>query len=259
MAVSQESKDDTGAGTAAGEGITGAGAAADAIDLGAYVSHVATSNADQIRAAARAIARTAEQGGLVRPAGAGHSMAAVLETFFRAGGLAFVRPLWHPSVLPFTGARLATATEREVGLGEREARRAAMTAADTVVVFSNSGTNPFPVEIAEVASEAGATVVAITSRAAGLAAPRRASRSLVEVADIVIDTAVPPGDATWPPDSPVTAPVSSLATTTAWTMILRELYEIAPDAPRWRSANMPGNDGFNDELVARFAERIPEL
>lgn len=228
-------------------------------DLGAYVTDVATRNAAEIRAAAAAIARTAEAGGLVRPAGAGHSMAAVLETFFRAGGLAFVRPLWHPSVLPFTGARLATAAEREAGLGREEALRAGITAADTIVVFSNSGTNPFPVEIAEVAAEAGATVVAITSRAAGLAAPRRSARPLVELADIVIDTAVPPGDATWPPGSPVTAPVSSLATTTIWTMILRELYEIAPDVPRWRSANMPGNDGFNDELVERFAERIPEL
>ncbi len=228
-------------------------------DLGVYVSEVAERNRAAIRSTAEAIARTAEAGGLVRPAGAGHSMAAVLETFFRAGGLAFVRPIWHPSVLPFTGARLATAAEREPGLGEKEARRAAITAADTIVVFSNSGTNPFPVEIAEVASEAGATVVALTSRAAGLAAPRRASRPLVDIADIVLDTLVPPGDATWPADHPVTAPVSSLATTTLWTMILREVHEIAPDAPRWRSANVPGNDEFNRALSERFAERIPEL
>lgn len=232
---------------------------AETTDLAAYVADVANRNRAEIRLAAEAIARTAEAGGLVRPAGAGHSMAAVLETFFRAGGLAFVRPIWHSSVLPFTGARSATAAEREVGLGEREAQAAGITSADTVVIFSNSGTNPFPVEIAEVASARGATVIAITSRAAGLAAPKRASRRLVDVADIVIDTAVPPGDATWPPEAPVTAPVSSLATTTVWTMILRDVYEVAPHAPRWRSANMPGNDGFNRELVERFAEQIPEL
>lgn len=245
-------------GTPAGAGDEAA-TAAPTTDLAAYVADVADCNREEIRLAAHAIARTADAGGLVRPAGAGHSMAAVLETFFRAGGLAFVRPIWHSSVLPFTGARSATAAEREVGLGEREARAAGITAVDTIVVFSNSGTNPFPVEIAEVAAEAGATVVAITSRAAGLAAPRRAGRPLAEVADIVIDTAVPPGDATWPPEHPVTAPVSSLATTTVWTMILRELYDIAPEAPRWRSANMAGGDEFNRALVERFAEQIPEL
>ncbi len=228
-------------------------------DLGAFVTEVGRRNEATIAEAAQAIARTAEAGGLVRPAGAGHSLAAVLETFFRAGGLAFVRPLWHPEVLPFTGARTATAAERRVGLGEQVAGEAGITSDDTVVIFSNSGTNPYPVEIASHAAARGATVVAVTSLAAGEAAPRRADRRLVDVADIVIDTAVPPGDATWPVDAPVTAPVSSLATTTVWTLILRQVYEIASDAPRWRSANMPGNDEFNRELVARFEEQIPEL
>src|SRR4051812_19397755 len=43
------------------------------------------------------------------------------------------------------------------------------------------------------------------------AAPRRAAHRLVDLANIVIDTHLPPGDATWPPENPVTAPVSSLA------------------------------------------------
>ncbi|WOF22554.1 sugar isomerase domain-containing protein [Microbacterium betulae] len=227
--------------------------------LAEYVDLVGTRNRDAIAQAARAIARTAEDGGLVRATGAGHSLAAVLETFFRAGGLAFVRPIWHPRVLPFHGARTATDAEREEGLGAATAREAGIHAEDTVVVFSNSGANPFPVEVAEVAASAGATVVAVTSRDANRATPRRAARRLVDIADIVVDTAVPAGDATWPPDAPVTAPVSSLATNTVWTLILREVYELAPDAPRWKSANVPGNDAFNHELVERFAARIPEL
>lgn len=227
--------------------------------LGEFVDAVGRRNADTIEAAAEAIARTSAAGGLVRPAGAGHSLAAVLETFFRAGGLAFVRPIWHPRVLPFFGAAAATLAEREAGLGAEAAAAAGIEAADTIVVFSNSGTNPFPVEIAEAGRAAGATVVAVTSLAANEAAPRRARHRLTEVADIVIDTAVPAGDATWPPDAPVTAPVSSLATNTVWTLVLRRVYELAPDAPRWRSANVAGNDGVNVELSERFAARIPEL
>ena len=77
--------------------------------LAEYVDLVGSRNGAEIAMAARAIAATSAAGGLVRPTGAGHSLAAVLETFFRAGGLAFVRPIWHPRVLPFYGARTATA------------------------------------------------------------------------------------------------------------------------------------------------------
>ncbi|MDD7963483.1 sugar isomerase domain-containing protein [Microbacterium sp. NE1TT3] len=227
--------------------------------LGEFVDGVGERNAAQIDQAARAIADTAAAAGLVRPTGAGHSLAAVLETFFRAGGLAFVRPIWHPRILPLTGAAAATSAEREVGLGAEAAGAAGIEARDTVVVFSNSGTNPFPVEVAEAGRAAGATVIAVTSRRSNEAAPRRAAHRLIDVADIVIDTAVPPGDATWPPEAPVTAPVSSLATNTVWTLVLRRVYEFAPEAPRWRSANVPGNDEVNRELSARFAGRIPEL
>jgi uncharacterized phosphosugar-binding protein len=227
--------------------------------LGEYVDLVGSRNRAEIERAARAIAATAAAGGLVRPTGAGHSLAAVLETFFRAGGLAFVRPIWHPRVLPFSGARIATAAEREAGLGAAVARDAGIGPDDTVVVFSNSGVNPFPVEVAQAGADAGATVVAVTSRTASEAAPPRAERRLVDVADIVIDTLVPPGDATWPPDEPVTAPVSSLATNTVWTLILREVHGLAPDAARWRSANVAGNDEFNRALVERFSAQIPEL
>lgn len=227
--------------------------------IGQFVDDVVRRNAEEIDQAARAIAATSAADGLVRPTGAGHSLAAVLETFFRAGGLAFVRPIWHPRVLPLTGAMAATAAEREVGLGAGAADAAGIGPNDTIVVFSNSGTNPFPVEVALAGRAAGATVVAVTSRASGEAAPRRAEHRLVDVADVVIDTAVPAGDATWPPEAPVTAPMSSLATNAVWTQVLRRVYDLAPEAPRWRSANVAGNDDVNRVLGERFAERIPEL
>lgn len=227
--------------------------------IGQFVDDVVRRNAEEIDQAARAIAATSAADGLVRPTGAGHSLAAVLETFFRAGGLAFVRPIWHPRVLPLTGAMAATSAEREVGLGAGAADAAGIGPNDTIVVFSNSGTNPFPVEVALAGRAAGATVVAVTSRASGEAAPRRAEHRLVDVADVVIDTAVPAGDATWPPEAPVTAPMSSLATNAVWTQVLRRVYDLAPEAPRWRSANVAGNDDVNRVLGERFAERIPEL
>jgi len=228
-------------------------------DLAAHVLGVAERNEGSIDAAARAIVETLDSDGLVRPAGAGHSLAAVVETFFRAGGLAAVRPLWDPRVLPLTSAADATRAEREAGLGTRAAERAGIEARDTVVVFSNSGTNPFPVEIARVAADRGATVIAVTSLAANSGAPRRADARLVDLAGIVIDTGVPAGDATWPPEAPVTAPISSLLTTTVWTLVLRRVHDLAPGAARWSSANVAGGDDLNRAHAVRYAARIPEL
>src|SRR5690606_6013305 len=186
-------------------------------------------------------------------------LAAVMDTFFRAGGLAFVRPLWDLSILPLAGALASTAAELTTGLGADVARRAGITDADTVLIFSNSGINPYPVEIAQHAHEVGARVVSMTSVAASSSAPKRAAHRLFEISDIVLDTAVPPGDVTWPPHAPVTAPASTIITASLWAAILRRIDTIAPDAPRWRSANTAGTDAFNAALVERFAPRIREL
>lgn len=228
-------------------------------DLAKYVDRVLSENVDGVSAAADAVVATGRAGALVRTAGAGHSLAAVLETFFRAGGLAFVRPLWSESVFPLAGARDSTRGERVPGRGRAVATAAGIAAADTVVVFSNSGINPYPVEVAEVARDAGATVVAMTSAAANAANPLRARHRLPEVSDIVLDTLVPPGDVTWPPQAPVTAPVSSLATTVLWNAVLRSVHDRWPEAPLWRSANLPGTDGANAALLGAFADRVPEL
>lgn len=228
-------------------------------DLTALVTRVVQDNAQEITASAQTIADSAAQGGLLYAAGAGHSLAAVMETFFRAGGLAFVRPLWDQSVLPLAGARASTAAERQSGLGAEVARRAGIEARDTVVLFSNSGVNPYPVEIAQHARSVGATVISMTSVASSRTAPKRADHRLFEISDIVLDTAVPEGDVTWPPEAPVTAPASTIITASLWAAILRQIDTIAPDAPRWVSANIAGTDGVNDALVERFAPRIPEL
>ena len=228
-------------------------------DIGNFVTDVCHHNETSIAQAAQLIVDTSRRGALVYSAGAGHSLAAVLETFFRAGGLAFVRPLWHPRILPLNGARAATEAEREPGLGRDTARASEMGQDDTVVVFSTSGINPYPVEIAEYARENGADVIAITSIVASASAPLRARRRLMDLATVVLDTQVVPGDVSWPIGAPVTAPLSSLANTALWTAILRTAHTLEPNLARWRSANVDGTDGFNRELEARYGRMIPEL
>ena len=216
-------------------------------------------NASSTREAAERILGALDAGGMVRPAGAGHSLATVLELFFRAGGLAAVRPMWHPRVLPLHGASSSTAAEREPGLGRSVAEQADIAPEDVVLVVSTSGINPYPVEVAQVARERGATVIAMTSVAASTAATPRAGVRLLELADVVLDTGAPPGDVTWPQDAPVTAAASSLAATALWLRVQQEIVSADPGVELWRSANVEGNDALNRDVAARWAPRIPEL
>lgn len=227
--------------------------------FGAFVDEVIDMNVEPLERAAHAVLATLRDDGLVRTAGAGHSLAAVMESFYRAGGLAQVRPLWHPSLLPLADAAGSTRAEREAGLGLDVVSRAGVQERDTVVVFSNSGINHFPVEVARAAASAGATVIAVTSIAASRAAEPRAGARLFELASIVLDTRAPAGDVSRPPGNPVTAPVSSLATNALWSALLERVVTLEADAPLWRSANVSGNDDANAALIARLSERIPEL
>lgn len=224
-----------------------------------YLTAITTANQRSIEKVASAIADCARTDGLVYTAGAGHSLALVMETFYRAGGLANVRPLYDPQVLPLASAAESTAAEREPGRGGALAKRAGVQAGDVVVVFSNSGVNPYPVEIAAHARATGATTVAVTSIAASRATPQRAAHRLVDLAHHVLDTATVAGDASWPSEAPVTAPQSSLASIFLWNLVLEKVVTIEPDTSLWRSANVVGNDCLNAAVFERFGQRIPEL
>jgi uncharacterized phosphosugar-binding protein len=232
-------------------------------DVRAHLSRVAEHNADAVARAAAVLLACVQADGLVHTAGAGHSLVAVAETFYRAGGLACVRPLYHPDLLPMHGAISSTKAERRTGLAAEVLGSEELGERDVLVVFSTSGVNPYPVELAGLARAAGKQVIAITSGPANAVAPRRADSTLAEQATIVLDTLVPPGDATYPPEAPVAAPISTVANAYLWNRVLVALTEAAAKAdvslPLWRSANVPGGDEANATLMAKYTPRVPTL
>jgi uncharacterized phosphosugar-binding protein len=204
-----------------------------------------------------------DAGGIVHAAGAGHSLAMVAETFYRAGGLAPVRPLWDQALLPLAGARRSSVAEREPGRGRAAVAAADPTPPDVMVVFSTSGRNPYPVEIAQESLARGVPVVAVTSLPASASATDRSGTRLADHATVVLDTGVPPGDVVYPADAPRTSAVSTVLGAYLWSCLLAELDRLATDRgitlPVWTSSNVPGGDERNATLMARYSPRIPEL
>lgn len=201
---------------------------------------------------------------LIHVTGTGHSIALMLETFYRAGGLACVQPLYHASLLPLHGGQESTLCEHATGLAELLVARASPVPDDLAFVFSNSGLNAVPVEAADALRARGTPVVAIVSLTHLRAAPARVGHKLDDVADFVLDTLVPYGDAAYPAgDGVATAGLSSMTGVFLWNLLLARLADLAAAEgvrlPIWTSSNVEHGAERNKELFAAYRSRVPAL
>jgi uncharacterized phosphosugar-binding protein len=228
---------------------------------------VQSTEADAIRAAAALCAEAIADDRLVYTFGTGHSSLLASEGLFRAGGLACVSAVLESPVTFEPGGIASSFFERSQRYAPLLLARYDLGAGDVLVVFSNSGVNALPVEVAIGARALGVRVVAVVSRAYAGQAPRTASggESLAEVADVVIDNHVPPGDAVVPfyDDAVRAASVSTVSGAFIWNALVAEVVSILERegirAPVYVSSNMPGAKDANEGLVRRYRTRVRHL
>ena len=161
------------------------------------LTSVQTTQRDAIEQAAEWLGATLQRDGLLYITGTGHSPLIAEELFYRAGGLAAVYPLLEPSLMLHEGATKSSAVERLEGLAEILLEDTSISASDLLIVASNSGRNAFPIEMVLEARKRGCRTVAVTSLAHSqqVASRHSSGKRLFEVADLVVDTGVPYGDA----------------------------------------------------------------
>jgi uncharacterized phosphosugar-binding protein len=195
--------------------------------------------------------------------GTGHSHMLAEEVLYRAGGLAFAVPVLSAATMLHEGAVSGSALERTEGLVAPILGRYDIGAGDVLMVISNSGVNAAPLEAARLGRAAGATVIALTSEAYSTAAAKGGTR-LADLADIVIDNGIEPGDAIAAlPGSDLRAgPASTVVGAAILNAIVVEVASALArdgDPPVFRSANMEGAAEINAALVARYRHRNPHL
>ncbi len=150
-----------------------------------------------LRRAAHITADTIVGGGMIHVFGTGHSHILAEEVFFRAGGLVQINAILDPGLMLHVSALGSIALERLEGYANLVLDRYDLRPGDTMVIVSNSGRNAGPIDAALYAKRRGLPVIAITSAQAYRNAEVRHScgKHLSELADVVIDTGVPEGDA----------------------------------------------------------------
>lgn len=206
----------------------------------AVLESVARLDMGQVDAAAPALAARIAAGGLLHVLGSGHSQLLALEGFYRAGGPAWVVPLLDDRLSPAHGVS-AGAAERRPGLGARLVF--GLDGGQALLIVSNSGRNPVPVEAAEGAVRAGLLTLAITSRSDG--------NRLATIVDHVLDTGVPPGDAAVSIGDARMAPLSTILGAVMLHALLAQTTALL-GGEVLVSNNVPGGRERNAALVARY-------
>jgi uncharacterized phosphosugar-binding protein len=148
-------------------------------------------------------------------------------------------------------------------MGRMAADRANLARGDVLWLVSNSGKEPFPLALAFGAKAQGCAVVAITCVAfsKSVSAKHPSGKRLFEVADRVIDTRGPIGDASLdvPELGTTICPLSGLLNTAAvWALQAATIEALLAKGIKpavYRSVNLPDGFAYNAEAEKRYRER----
>jgi uncharacterized phosphosugar-binding protein len=208
------------------------------------------------------MAETTKRDGRIFLFGTGHSHLIAEEGFYRAGGLANVVPILTEHVmlhhLPSLGSRL----ERTPGLADLILERYTPQAGEMLFVFSNSGVNRLPVEMALHGRERGLFVVSVSSLAYARQAPLSdLGLRLDESVDLALDNGGIPGDGIlalegfpWR-----IGPSSTVICAMLWNGLVaetaRSLLESGVEPPIFVSLNVAGAAEHNQALLEKWRPR----
>ncbi|HEX6302800.1 MAG TPA: SIS domain-containing protein [Anaerolineales bacterium] len=221
---------------------------------------------DILERIASRMAHTIARGGRIFVFGSGHSHMMAEEGFFRAGGLAAVVPIFSSALMLHEDPEVSGRLERTGGLAAVLLNRYDPQPDEIMLVFSNSGVNQLPVEMAVEAGARGLFVVAVLSLAYAKISPlSEIGRRLDEVSDAVIDNGGQPGDAlvAIPGFEWRVGPTSTIVTALIWNCLVTEtvnqLQQAGAAVPVFASLNMPGAQEHNRVLINQWRKLNPHL
>ncbi len=230
------------------------------------IEEVLQTQGREIETAAGWMADTIAARGIVHLFGSGHSHMIAEEVFHRAGSLLPLNPMLDANLTLF-GSVNATLLERTPGYGTVVVGSHDIREGEVVIVTSNSGVNPVPIEVVLESRARGARTIAITSDWHYRNAPSRheSGQRLADVADLAIDTRVPRGDAVVSIPG-VETPAGGASSVVGIALINAIIVETAANLER-RSVrppliptmNLPGGDEEMEALVAEWGARLPLL
>lgn len=213
----------------------------------------------QLEQAAQKIADCVTGGGMVYTFGTGHAHLLSEEIFYRAGGMARVCPMLDERLMLHVSAGESSAWERKEGVASEVLNRYPVKKGDVVIIFSNSGRNTAPVEMAMKVREKGAYAIALTNLTHSRSVtPRNPyGKRLFEVCDLVLDNMGVVGDAVVKTGTGAfVSPTSTAVGAALLQSIVARVEEITEQegkrAEFFVSSNVDGGDAVNEKLIEKY-------
>ena len=212
---------------------------------------------EAITKAAALVSETLMQGHMVFTFGSGHSQLLAMEIHGRAGGLYPVQAILDP---------MKGKAEKLEGYGTILVEFAPYKEGDLLFVISNSGRNPEPLEVAMHARARGVKVIVLTSmeHTSTVKSRHSSGKKLYELGDVVLDSQVPPGDASMAFDG-LQAQAGALSTVLGAVILnavtveaIQYMLDHGYEPPVLMSANLDGSEAYNNQVVGRYPH-LPAL
>jgi len=213
---------------------------------------------DNIEKAARLMANSFENGGILQAYGSGHSTAGAMELCSRAGGFA-----------PTKRLREFASGEYEVieGNGHIFMEHVDMRKEDVLVLISNSGRNPLCTEMAIEAKKRGTKIIVITSMqtTTHVSSKHSSGKNLYEFGDVVLDNCTVEGDASLSVEG-LDTKICGMSAITCDIIIQEMCYRCAEmmikdgyEPPVFKSKNIDGGEEYNLALKKKYFDRVYHL
>ena len=221
--------------------------------------------AENIKSVVQMVTNSITADGIVHIFGSGHSHLFAEDLSYRAGGLVPINPILDIGYTLMGGPpSRSSRLERLDGFANALLEGFEFHPAEVFIVMSQSGRNPGPVEAALYAKRKKLQVVGITSVSQSKEQTSRHSsgKKLYEIADVVIDTHVPSGDAAveLAQGQPKVAPISTIVGSSILQGIVAEvagaIHENGEVPPVWLSSNVDGGDEHNTRMASKYKSRI---
>ena len=222
------------------------------------LKEIEKTQSEKIQRAAERVAKVIEEDGLIYEFGCGHSHIPVLDTFYRAGGLANVSAMLDTDLMLHNGAAKSSRMEKMKGIGKEIFRRYKVEKKDVVILFSASGKNEVPCEVADSARENGVFTIGVSS-----SEYFGKGGKLHEHVDLHIDCKVPYGDACIEVGKAKMGGLSTAAFCFILNSILINGAKIADSKgitiPVYLSGNVDGGREHNVILEDKYLGRVKHL
>jgi uncharacterized phosphosugar-binding protein len=226
------------------------------------IKEVIETQSASMEQAAKMIAETLMNDGILYTFGTGHSHMLAEEIFYRAGGLAKVYPILDEGLMLHSGAVKSTSLERLHGYAEALLENYPVKQGDVIIIASNSGRNAVTIEMALEAKKKGMKIIALTNlkHSQNVTSRHTSGKLLYQLGDVVLDNCGCIGDATVEFDQiGCVGPTSTVIGAMILHAIICDAVEIMlkkDKAPEVFISSNVGNGDNNKALIEKYSKTI---